>query len=312
MSNISRRLPQSNEARKLALERARTKAASPGPDGNFLTASTNTRLTAMTTQYLTVMAGLLLPEAQLRNQTVKKNSYKAMCKMIVSHFLQVFNLGADRNAYPKGDRSFYGMDIEKPKLPKMDTDALILEAANKVVDGDAARVLAGGNPMSNPTAAEVTTLRDTFNTELSLENNYKETYNVAQENVEDLNKEADAVIKKVWDEVDTFYNEHSPSSKRDRARLWGVIYESSGPPTPITFTLRNALVPATLINGVTVTLLETGKAKTTNADGVCAYPTKVVGEVVFKFECENYETRQLTITIESGVPQAIDVNLQPL
>jgi len=55
-----------------------------------------------------------------------------------------------------------------------------------------------------------------------------------------LNEEADGVIKKVWDEVETFYNEEDKESQRANAREWGVVYVTVGQePATINIELRN-------------------------------------------------------------------------
>ena len=43
-----------------------------------------------------------------------------------------------------------------------------------------------------------------------------------------LNGEADAVIKKIWDEIETYFNEEAPSSQRQSARELGVKYVQRG------------------------------------------------------------------------------------
>ena len=68
--------------------------------------------------------------------------------------------------------------------------------------------------------------------------------------------EADAVVEKVWDEVETFYNEETPASIRRKAREWGIIYVSD---IQLTFNIHaKDSVSNNPIEAVVCELTETG------------------------------------------------------
>ncbi len=308
MVTITRRLPQSNRTRQIALGKAKLKADNPGVNGNFLTTSTNNRLTAIESAYNDAALQVQAAEAALGNNTLAKNAALAPVRMYTSHFLQVFNLGAERGDYPKGDRAYYGMNIENPVLPPLRTDSDVYQAAGQVIEGDALRIAAGGAPMANPTVAQVQARLTAFNPLMIAESNLKDALDAKQEALEALNAEADKVIKKVWDEVETFYNEEATESLRANAREWGVVYVGLGEETTLTFEVKAAAGGAPIGNA-TVRSLGTGHEVATNAEGIATEVTRVVGDTQYEIEALGYVTQTISISIEEGVAQTVVVEL---
>ena len=90
--------------------------------------------------------------------------------------------------------------------------------------------------------------------------------------------EADKVIKKIYDEAETTFNEEEPESQRADCRLWGVIYISIGNDTAITVQLKHLANDLPIV-GAGVKLVEAaGKIILTNAQGIALFNTKVVGD----------------------------------
>jgi hypothetical protein len=150
-------------------------------------------------------------------------------RMYITHFFKTFNDAIDRGVFTASDRGFYQLDINDNTVPSLSTEADVILWGERIKDGDAARVLAGGAAMAMPTAAEVDTKLQLFITANNTQGLKKTAYDQAQEAVNGLNTEADAVIKKMWDEAETFYNEETASSMRRKCREWGVIYVSDIP-----------------------------------------------------------------------------------
>ena len=93
-----------------------------------------------------------------------------------------------------------------------------------MVDGDAARVAAGGAAMGFPDINEVADAFQDFRTKHTEKSNKKDAYDRAQEVVEKMRKKVDKLIRRIWDEVETAYNDEELPSIRRKARAWGVIY----------------------------------------------------------------------------------------
>ena len=90
---ISRRLPQSDEARDKALTQAKVKNDSIPVANQFLTAPTKTRLNASQPLFRVAMQNRGNALAAQAGATTGVYDAFAKTKMFISHFIQVFNLG---------------------------------------------------------------------------------------------------------------------------------------------------------------------------------------------------------------------------
>ncbi len=70
----------------------------------------------------------------------------AQLTLYVSHFHQVLDLGIARAIFAPGARSYYGRDLNATALPDLSTYAAVVEAAGKIVTGEAARAAAEAAP----------------------------------------------------------------------------------------------------------------------------------------------------------------------
>lgn len=228
MSSINRDFPQTIIDRYEAIALAKNKRDSVPAASNPFTGATDTRLTNMFTDYDGKRTAIISARQVYSNGTPVKDTAGNSLRLFISHFIQVFNFGVARGKYPAADRTSYDLPVEDSPLPDLSKDSDLLLWANNIVNGDALRVAAGGAPMSNPSAAEVQVAKTAFHTLFDLQSNRKDALDNAQEALEDLLPEADNVIRKVWDELETFYNEETDEGRRENCREWGVIYITVG------------------------------------------------------------------------------------
>jgi len=146
--------------------------------------------------------------------------------------------------------------------------------------GDIARVAAGGTAMSNPTIAQVNTIFAPAKAAIILQSNLKGELDVAEEAIDALMPEADKVVRKIYDEVETHFNEEEPESMRADARDWGVEYITKGPPAVLTGLVRTGAGAPHI--GATVVIAETGAEATTNAEGRYTLETSVISIVTIQ------------------------------
>ena len=228
MSFIRRISPETIDTKQEALDLAYNKLNSLLPADNPLSAATSSRLATGLSQMNAKMEAVMLAKAAYNANTVIKNEAQMDCFIYASHFFQVFNLGVKRGVYSAVQRDFFKLPIDSDALPDMDKSADLRLWAKRIVDGDPLRITAGGAAMSNPTTAEVSSRYTNFNTLFTDQSNLKDALDAAQEALEAILPEIDRVIKKVWDELETFYNEESDESRRANCVEWGVVYETVG------------------------------------------------------------------------------------
>ena len=309
MSTIQRRLPQSNPAREKALNKAKNKKDNPGPAGNFLTTPTTNRLDAIQPDYHTGMRQINIKGAAANAATRLKNTAKQLCYIFVSSFIQAFNLGVKMGVYQPDDRRFYQIDESSDALPPMTTDDDLVEVGKHVIDGEADRIAAGGTAHPFPLIATVQTKYSSYKNKNTDQNSAQEELDNAQEAVGALNTEADKVIKKIWDEVETFYNEEDTESMRANARHWGVVYVTLGEKATITFPVSrsNDGTPVIAAHGE----IENGGEGDTGQDGVLILETTLVGDVVALFTCPGLQDKEVPFTIVEGVDMTVPVVMDP-
>jgi len=219
-----RRLPLSDEQRIRALNRAKGKVDSSPDAGFILMPKTITRLNTTQPIFANNMTKRGSALKEQATATLLARKAKEKLRILVSHFIQVFNKGVERGVFQQSHRAFYQLDINSNKVPLLRTENEILRWGKHIIDGDASRVAGGGAPMAMPYTSEVTNAYNDFNTKRSDKSLKKDAYDNAQEDVSDMRKQVDKLILRVWDEVETAFNEEEPSSKRRKAREWGVLY----------------------------------------------------------------------------------------
>lgn len=304
----TRRLPQANAARLKALSTAKTKNDALAAGARFLTTPTQTRLNAVQPLLNTKVAASGLALSNQSGSTVEVELAKATAKLFANHYYQVFNLGVARGTYPKAHRALYMLDVNSDVLPPLATEADITLQGERIIAGETARVAAGGSPMFNPTVDEVAEKHAEFTGLNSTQGGMKDEYDEAQQTITDLIPEADAVIKKIWDEVETFYNEETPASMRRKAREWGVFYESNVTHT-INAVVKNAET-LVVMEGVTVEIIETGLVRTTIDNGTATLETKASDEVTLRFSKTDFITQEAIVTFVDGqIAYPLTVNL---
>ena len=303
--SITRRLPTTIITRQTALNNANEANTNPPGGVNALTAATQARVVAQTPLYNQAIQASATAKANLNTNTPVKDTAVNTCRMFNSHFIQVFNLGVARGKYPAGHRSYYGLETSSDAVPDMGTEDLVKLWAHHLIDGDAERLLNGGVPMANPDIAEVQTALTAMETQMTVHDNFAFLLDQKQEAVESMHTLVDPIIKKVWDEVETFFNEETPESKRANARLWGVVYVTEGAPATLTGLVKDPLGAA--VPNAFITIDESSATATTNNEGRYTLETTVLGEVTLRTEVGALAGK-ITLTIPDHTT-GIEVNV---
>lgn len=317
MTSITRKLPRTIESRYKAIRFAKNKKDSLPPAGNILSVATTTRLDNIVVSYEAAYNDLGLKQSTYSGNTPLKNVAKGRSKMFTSHFIQVFNLGVARGIYNAAHRALYKLEVGSDALPEMLTEEDIISWGNKIVTGDAQRITVGGAPMTNPTAPEVQTEVSAFVGLFTSQSNLKDTLDTAEETLETLFDETDKVIRKVWDEVETFYNEEEADSMRNNAREWGVIYITVGAESTISGKITGTVPPPgpglpVAVANATILVLESDDLTLSDANGDYTLKTKFVGTTKIKVTADGYADYEVEIEIAEAQTITLNAVLTPL
>jgi len=310
MASEKRQLPQSNITRMSAIDSAEAKNTALG-GASFLTAPTQARLAAIQASYRAGYDGIAPAKQAMVLLSGQKNVLGAAAQRKNSRFIQVFNLAVEDGIFPAADRAFYKLDVGTGNVPEMSTDAQILQVGKDLVKGEADRIAAGGGAMAMPAIAEVNTAHTNFNNILMPHSTAVDAYDQRQEALDALNPEADAVIKKVWDEVDTFYNEEEPASQRQNAREWGVVYVLSGSPKTVTGIVADA-VTALPIEGAEIFFRNGNKTVLSAANGSFELTTTLMGVQDILAEHDLHLDFSASVTLVENEDLTVNILMQPV
>jgi hypothetical protein len=169
---------------------------------------------------------------------------------------------------------------------------------SRIKAGDLNRIAAGGAAMSMPTAVQVDGKVTAFNTANNTQANKKLAFDQSQEAVVALNGEADAVIGKIWDEAETFYNEESLASRRRKCRDWGVVYESDIV-NIIHVHVKNS-ADNTAVANASVLIIESDKTFVTDASGNTDAETRIIDSVTLRVSATDFVTQDLEVELAEG------------
>jgi hypothetical protein len=305
--SLQRKLPQSDVKRKIALDAGKTKKDNTAPADVVLTPDTITRLNTTQPLFSQKMQARGNALQAQTDATVLKDAAMEKARMHISHFFQTFNNGVARGVFPASHRAFYQLDVNSDSVPQMDTEAEVNLWGNHLIDGDAERITAGGAAMSMPAIAEVTTEVNFFQTLNADQSTAKDAYDNAQEAVSDMRPEVDSLILRIWDEVETAFNDEPIESKRRKAREWGVVYVSTQKAT-ITGMVTDS-VSGNPLQNVNVALVESEEIVQTDEEGRYTLKTNYTGEGNLEFSLEGYTTQTIPVTIEEGGELTQDVSL---
>jgi hypothetical protein len=313
---ISRRLPQTNLTRLYALNAAKAKLDT-APATTVLTAATKARLTAIHTLYNQKNNLLNAAAAQSGQATADKNTAKQAAMQWIVDFFQALirAIGRQHPGYQNSDKAYYGIPLSSDAGPATETEAEILVAGNLMVDGEDARVAAGGTAIPFPTKVDAKARLDDFVSKNGIQSVKQDALDAAQEALNAQNTEANGVIKKVWDEVETFYNEEPIASKRANAREWGVIYVSDEAATELKLTVVEITAPGAdpvAIEGAQGLFIPTDEEGTSDGSGNLRVTVHYEGSGTLRIMHPEYEPHELAVEdlpAEGGVLELGEIAL---
>jgi len=220
-----RQLPSSDPTRTKALTGAFAKLGNVPPAAILITPQTATALGTFLPQWQKEVSERSDALGLQTSSTALLDAAGAKLRTIVSHFIQVFQLGVVRGVFSPSGRASYGLSLNEETVPDLDAEPDLLLWADHVIQGEPRRIAAFAEPaMAMPSAADVQAALTAYNTQLALQTAAKDALESEQADVNLLRPEADRIILDVWDEVEFALRRLEPPTLRRRAREWGVFY----------------------------------------------------------------------------------------
>jgi hypothetical protein len=230
----SRRLPNTTSAVIRSLTTARD-AWNQFPENRLIT---DVQATKLNTNDPSSLLSRLLKEAgdvplALAAQAPLTDAFAkllARLTVYVSHFHQVLDFAIDRGALPAAARAFYDRDLTATTLPPLTTTAEVLDAAAKIITGEANRATSEGTaylPMAFPSAAEVAAIHAQTSAAHAASETAKLNTDTQQGELAILYPEAQALAVSLINTIEYYLSERldlDAPGRRRIARAWGVIY----------------------------------------------------------------------------------------
>ncbi len=308
--------PNTDNQRINAMRTAKAKYDSTALGSRAFSADTYARLDAFLPDYLREIQERGSALGRQAQATAEVAPGRRLMRLYISHFIGGLNNAILREELPASDRAFYQLNVSSGAVPRLSTDADLMLWAGNIVSGEAARTGEGGAPLSNPTAAQVESMRDTLRPRLEQLSNLRTAYDSEQEDVAALWNEADDILQDVWDEVLFHFRRDEPSSQRRKAREWGIAYRPSPgeTPTPEDYSAKGVITDAATglpLSDVEVGLEGTDISVTTDSEGLFYLPATTAGSYTLRASLDGYVTHTQPVTIADSTLPEVNIALNP-
>jgi hypothetical protein len=185
-----------------------------------------TQLNALYPQFKTALGARAADMSQQTASTTVTSTALDVARQFISHFIQTLNMAIERHTFSPSDRAFYQLEVSNGVVPHLASESDVLLWGERLIEGEAARVAAGGTAIPFPSIAEVTTVFNDFKTKRDTQSHLSEVVDADEEAIAALRPEVDALVVELWDEIEFAFRRNAPSSLRNKAREWGVVYAS--------------------------------------------------------------------------------------
>lgn len=314
----TRRLANTNATRSRALQIAKDmKDAVPPPIIIPFTVNTISRLDLF---YPLYKGKIEAAEAALQAQiaiAAQIKTAKLQAEYLILDFYDALQRAIRRGVFNASVRTLYGLAANDATLPTLNSEADISFWGNKATVGEAARIAAGGAPITFPAIAEVNTEVNAFKNLNIQQANAKLAYDAAQEAIAAQNPEADKLILKMWNEIEAAFDEGNKPSMRRKAREWGVIYVPTPgeSPSPEDYSIIGTVTDSATGNplqDVVVLLNGTPGAELTGADGKYFIPVQTPGTYDVTFYKGTYQPKDVEgVVVTAGAIATVNAVLDP-
>ena len=219
-----RRLPNTDLARLRALRIAYEKGKELPPANLAFTQGSLQKLNSTIHNF----ERTLLECRQAYNKQVQSSrEYKESlrkAKLYMSHFIQVVNMAIARGDLKSSDREFFGFSSDQKKVPAFHTEASVIRWGERLINGESARLMKRLSPVSNPTVAVVKVRYEKFIELHRFQKMLQKNLQRSQQKLTTLRSTVDDIILSIWNEVEQAYGQLPEQSRRNNARIYGVVY----------------------------------------------------------------------------------------
>ena len=219
-----RRLPNTDTARIKAMKTALTKGKELPPNQLAFSSRTIIQLQNFLPQFEHNVQSYRLALTSQNKKSKDYNETLRKARIYLTHFIRVMNMAIFRGDLPVETRAFYGLATDESTVPSLTTENELMSWGRRMIEGEEFRIKKGGSPITNPTIAVVKVRFENFLEAWTYHNNLaKRTFDYIEKN-NNLRKEADEIILKIWNEVENFHNSLPEEVRKSRSEEYGLVY----------------------------------------------------------------------------------------
>ncbi len=314
-----RRLPNSNATRDTALTVCKNKMGAVPVVAVPFAPAKGLQLTTQQPAYHALIATSNLAKFNQTLQSAVVAPLRYTARLWVSHGFQALINACIRGQFDKQVKNLYGMAIDAIKIPNLDAEAAIEQAAITYNDGEAARIAVGGDPITFPDLADINTHVDALNAANLIQSAYKMTYDEAQESLAASNPAVDLLVLQLWNSIEATYDTGNKPSLRRKAREWGVVYVPNPGEIPSgdDYSVIGKMTDA--VSGLPLSEVELiltngplGVDYTTDADGMYYLQVVSSGSYNLTATLAGYEPFATVVEVIEGDVLELNISLTPI
>jgi hypothetical protein len=219
-----RRLPNTDTARIKAMKIALEKGKELPPNKLAYSSKTIVRLQRFLPQF---DHNLQLYRQVLTSQNKKSRDYNETvrkARVYLTHFIRVMNMAIFRGELPAETRAFFGLATDESTVPSFNTENDLMNWGRRIIEGEEFRIKKGGSPITNPTIAVVKVRFENFIEAWTYHNTLAKRTSEYTEKNQNLRKEADEIILKLWNEVENTHNSLPEEVRKNLCEEYGLVY----------------------------------------------------------------------------------------
>lgn len=220
-----RRLPNTDTARIGALRKAIDMEMRQTPDNQPASFKTLNEAKVLCSRFEAAVKQFRFHYDEMAKCNKRFQPLCRMARLYVSHFIQVLNMTILRNEIKAEYKELYQLSPDDYTLPDLASEKALVEWGQRIIDGENKRLAQrGGTPIYNPTIAKVRVHYDIFIEARYERDRYKKQMQRSLDQLNSLREEIDALILKIWDEVESHYNAIAGEERIEKCRKYGIIY----------------------------------------------------------------------------------------
>lgn len=219
-----RRLPNTDQARLAALQTAVQRAS----EADFTEQVLKYKTLSEAQRFLMQFENMVMQyHDNFQSRVAANKKYRHVvqnARMYISHFIQVLNMSVIRGEIKREQKELYGLDPNNHIVPDLSSEEDLLVWGENIINGEQKRTQMGGFPIYNPAINKVKVHYDIFKEHQINHTMHKKTTTRVAGDMEEMRKQADALIVEIWNQVDEYYKDLLPYDRLCHCKNYGLIY----------------------------------------------------------------------------------------